>query len=499
MKAQVYRAIRRALSGRPGGDFPGMVRPAKALPGEMTAFLALIFILLIAFAGSLMESASIQSAKNYRRADMNRAIESVFAEYQKDLLEEYELFALEGSYESGSYSEEKVFDRLAYYGASNMDHTMARLQLLTDDGGGPFLSQVSDWVKYRYGLDKLEGLLGSAQTWKSQDEGIRDYQEQEQEGSRELSSLLEEQEQSLPSEDNPLETVEQLKQSPLLALVMPKDRQVSRKQISLAEQPSGRALQQGYGSFEDMAEQGEASRLALGVYLMDHFSSAVPEGTGTAGAGQTALSGEAKAPGSGLDYQLEYVVSGQASDAENLEKTVQRLLLIRLVSNFAYIQTDSAKRAEAAAMAATLCTLLAVPAIIEAVTQALLFAWSFGESIVDLRALLKGSRVPLVKDSESWQLQLSGLLTLGSEDEWNEGKDTQGGMSYEEYLQILLFLTDTDEVAMRSLDLIEQHMRLGKGLEWFRIDHCITKMELDSSCSLRRGITYSFSTYFGYR
>ena len=280
---------------------------------------------------------------------------------------------------------------------------------------------------------------------------------------------------------------------------MPKDRQVSRKQISLAEQPSGRALQQGYGSFEDVAEQGEASRLALGVYLMDHFSSAVPKGTGTAGAGQTALSGEAKALGSGLDYQLEYVVSGQASDAENLEKTVQRLLLIRLVSNFAYIQTDSAKRAEAAAMAATLCTLLAVPAIIEAVTQALLFAWSFGESIVDLRALLKGSRVPLVKDSESWQLQLSGLLTLGSEEEWNEGKDTQGGMSYEEYLQILLFLTDTDEAAMRSLDLIEQHMRLGKGLEWFRIDHCITKMELDSSCSLRRGITYSFSTYFGYR
>ena len=63
----------------------------------MTAFLALVFILLIAFAGSLMESASIQAAKNWRRADMNRAIESVFAEYQKELLEEYELFALEGN------------------------------------------------------------------------------------------------------------------------------------------------------------------------------------------------------------------------------------------------------------------------------------------------------------------------------------------------------------------------------------------------------------------
>ena len=71
-----------------------MCRRGNALQGEMTAFLALVFILLIAFAGSLMESASIQSAKNHRRADMDRAMESVFAEYQKDLLEEYELFAL---------------------------------------------------------------------------------------------------------------------------------------------------------------------------------------------------------------------------------------------------------------------------------------------------------------------------------------------------------------------------------------------------------------------
>ena len=73
--------------------------------------------------------------------------------------------------------------------------------------------------------------------------------------------------------------------------------------------------------------------------------------------------------------------------------------------------------------------------------------------------------MPLVKDSGSWQLQLSGLLTLGDGEEWNEGKDTEGGMHYEEYLQMLLFLTGTDEAAVRSLDLIEQHMRLERGME----------------------------------
>ena len=88
------------------------MRVRESKRGEVTAFLALIFVLLVSFVGSLMESASLQSAKSYRRADMNRAVESVFAEYQRELLEEFEVFALDGGYESGSYSEQKVFDRL---------------------------------------------------------------------------------------------------------------------------------------------------------------------------------------------------------------------------------------------------------------------------------------------------------------------------------------------------------------------------------------------------
>ena len=51
---------------------------------------------LIAF-GAPLWRAPHTVAKNHRRADMDRAMESVFAEYQKDLLEEYELLAPEGS------------------------------------------------------------------------------------------------------------------------------------------------------------------------------------------------------------------------------------------------------------------------------------------------------------------------------------------------------------------------------------------------------------------
>ena len=53
-------------------------------------YLSLVFILLISFAGAMLESASLQNVKNYRRADMTRAVESIFAEYQKELWEVYE-------------------------------------------------------------------------------------------------------------------------------------------------------------------------------------------------------------------------------------------------------------------------------------------------------------------------------------------------------------------------------------------------------------------------
>ncbi len=61
--------------------------------------------------------------------------------------------------ESGSYREENVFDRLSYYGAADGPHHGEACSSPTTEGA-PFLSQVSQWVRYRYGLDRLEGLFG---------------------------------------------------------------------------------------------------------------------------------------------------------------------------------------------------------------------------------------------------------------------------------------------------------------------------------------------------
>lgn len=62
--------------------------------GEITAFLSLVFVLLLSFILAMMESAQIQTAKNRKRLDVDRAVYSLFGEYQKELLEEYDVLSL---------------------------------------------------------------------------------------------------------------------------------------------------------------------------------------------------------------------------------------------------------------------------------------------------------------------------------------------------------------------------------------------------------------------
>lgn len=450
--------------------------------GEVTAYLSLIFILLISFVGGIMEAASVQMAKNYRRSDMNRAIESVFAEYQKELLEEYGIFALEGSYESGSYSEETIKNRLDFYGAQGIRQSVSRIEFLTDHGAEAFCGQVEAYMKHKYGLNLLQDKIGMTDVWKQQEEQAKDCEKDEIKQQKELSGLLQENEGRLPTEENPIEHVEQLKKSSLLDLIMPKDKPVSQKTIDLGDTLSFRELNCGYGDFSDVAEEGGTlTSLILGEYLLEQFSN----GAGEPGAGA-------------LDYQLEYILAGKGSDRENLEAVAGKLILLRFVPNYMHLQGSSTKKAEAEALALTLCSLLAVPAITEAAAQVILLAWAYGESLMDMRSLLRGNKVPLVKTDDSWQLSLSGLMKLGQEGDLNDGKDTQGGLPYKEYLRILLFLEKKETTAMRALDMIEQNLRTEHGLAFFKADQCISKIEVKSTCNLRRGIVYQFATYFGY-
>ncbi len=469
---------------------------------EVTAFLSLIFILFVTFIGGVIESASLQTAKNYRRADMNRAMESVFAEYQTNLLEEYDIFGLEGTYGKGDDSERSLIKRLEYYGASNMDQTIERIEYLTDNGAAPFYQQVAVYMKHKYGADFLKDMVGLTDSWVKQEEDAVKLQEDGKKEQEDLTADLEKAEAEAKEKEEPrmnlqgvtqddfkgdsegesiLSQINILQGLPILPLVRPGSMQISEKSVNLEDRVSHRDLNQGYGDFSDQEEDGGAiSALLFGQYVLDHFHCAVDEGEG--------------AP---LDYELEYLIAGQDSDRANLTRVANRLVLFRMVPNLAYLEKNAVKKNEARAMAAVIC--VACPPAIPVATHVLLGTWAYGEALMDMRSLLKGNKVPFFKNDDTWQLSLNGVLKLATGGEMGDGADADRGLSYQEYLRVLLFLTKKEDLAIRTLDLIEGNICASQESDFFRVDHCVTKLEVKSKCSFRRGINYTFSTYFGYQ
>ena len=124
----------------------------KEQRAAITVYLSLVWILLLAFLGSVLESASLQVAKSYRRADIERALECAFAEYQEKLFKEYGIFAVEATYETGSYTESMLKERINYYSGVNSEQTIERIKFLSDGGGEEFFQQASKLMEEKYGL-----------------------------------------------------------------------------------------------------------------------------------------------------------------------------------------------------------------------------------------------------------------------------------------------------------------------------------------------------------
>lgn len=201
-----------------------------------------------------------------------------------------------------------------------------------------------------------------------------------------------------------------------------------------------------------------------------------------------------------LEYETEYLIGGQKEDLENLEIILKKIQHLRFIPNYLYLQTDEEKKTEARTLATVISIALASPEATEIVQQGILIAWAYGESIMDLRTLMTGKKVPVIKTRENWQLSMASLLKLGTkEDTGAEGAKEEEGIGYEEYLKILLFMEKQECLQSRVLDLIEWNMQMRLNCPFFQADSCVTRIKIFSRCKMRTGITYQFSTFYQYR
>ena len=116
---------------------------------------------------------------------------------------------------------------------------------------------------------------------------------------------------------------------------------------------------------------------------------------------------------------------------------------------------------------------------------AILLGWAYAESVYDVKTLLAGGKVPLLKDRDSWHYSLQAALS----GELNDGGEEGKGLSYLDYLRIFMTLTDLDLLTVRAMNMVEADIRQTAGNSLFRLDACYDGFQA----------TIDISSSFGYK
>lgn len=478
--------------------------------GSMTVFFSILTVLFLSLLCALAESARIQGARVKASSVLDLGVFSLFGEYDKYLLEEYDVFAFNGSYGTGTFSIGDVEERLDRYMSKNakpgttlfpMDTEGSQIleyALLTDSKGEVFKNQVVSNLKSAIGTEAAARFLEKKRDAEAMEKEGELYEQQEQTNHTDLERLEAEKEQAAaeetkeagvveitpepetPTPANPLDVIKQIKKTGILGLVMRNPEEVSKKTLEKDQLVSRRRRENG-----NMRLPGKQSGVAADAVFLEYLTSRF---------------GNFREPKekSGLAYQMEYLLGGKTSDRENLKKVVNKLLFVREGVNFLCIGGNARMRHEAELLAAALTAAIPIPGITAATTAALLLAWAYGESLLDVRQLLAGGKVPLVKTEQSIKLTLNNLIHLT---EVLKECDSGGGegVDYEGYLQILLVGGSQKEYPMRALDLIETELRQKENYGSFCIDHCIAGLSAQAEWQFKPVFSGAASAFLGGR
>ena len=256
--------------------------------------------------------------------------------------------------------------------------------------------------------------------------------------------------------------MESLRQTSILNLVCENPSSVSGRTISKDSLLSEYGTESSLGSVEISEDvDSVSSALWLNEYLVTHFGNYVsPEN------------------GNGLKYPLEQILQGKNSDSKNLEAVVKKLLFIREGVNFLYIKQDTALKAQADTAATAISAFILQPELLEPLSELIQVGWAYCESLLDVRSLLAGDQIPLTKSAETWQMKsLSDIAGFKSRMDSLRNKNGSG-LSYKDYLRILLTMMDTDKKCQGMMNMMDHEIRMS-GRDNFRFDQCITSLSLE--------------------
>ena len=182
---------------------------------------------------------------------------------------------------------------------------------------------------------------------------------------------------------------------------------------------------------------------------------------------------------------LEYLIEGKENEKDCMLGIVNRMLLLRTMINYAYVNTDKQLKAESLATATAIAGATGLPPVIQAVNQTILLILAVEESLIDITALLCGYKVPLFKQHASFQMRYSEICMVSKSflrkkaEIYKKGGGVITGkaMSYMQYLGMLMALTAEKSMRERAISLIETDLR-ERYNQTFCIDQCIDQAKV---------------------
>ena len=464
----------------------------RNLKGQLTIFFGLILTTILLFAFTLIRGAGYSANRVAISCAHDAAGNSVLANYHRELFDRYGLLffyvenvdkrmeeVINQNFENDVAG--KVLGTRDLLALEVKETALEKITLATDNDGKVIWRQCVQCMEEKYGIPYLEQFLETLKYVEDKklmsDEVILPYEE---------GTITETELRNKLAEADLRRTVipdvfHWLEKEALKFLIG--KREYSLQRLGKDKRLSGRQWNSGDGMHESSeVEINEWKKFLYIEYLLQYtgnYVSPLEDGF--------------------LKYQTEYLINGKEEDGNNLWETANSLIELRTGANIIGILTNDQRTAVLKEASVAVASSLGNPEIEPVVYAALLLIWAEVEGVHDVRALLRGEGVGLLKTADEWLLDvtwISGIAKVTNESETdseikenpvlklllqeessviekNEGEQIeceQAKLMYEDYLRILLWLQPEDKLMIRFMDIVESDIRSITGQNTFRLD-----------------------------
>ncbi len=478
----------------------------------LSIFMSLTLTLVLSLCLVLIEGTRQNTVRLEAECIVDIGMNSVLAEYHREILKQYNLFYIDSSYGTEYPSYYNTEARLRKYmerNASLKDELgllegnnifpgvymdllklefpevkICGVSLATDNKGYHFQQQAIQAVQSDMGIDLVEEVASWIKVVEENNLLVNELDAQMEALEKELEGLrgkkqLDDSSFVFVEVENPMSHIIETRSKGILRWVVDDMEEISTKVISSKQYISDR-YEAGNISTGNIVSEGTLSfyeRLLFQEYLFRY------------GGSYRDIKENAQ-----LDYQIEYLLFGSGSDMENLRKTAAAICGMREVANMLYLAGAREKRELVTAASTVLAAALFVPEAEPLFEAMILIGWSFLESMQDTKILMAGGRVPLLKDDSTWNCSLENAFDLHTDNQGNGN-----GVAYEDYLRLFMYFADLETITYRFMDLMEMDIRKVKGNEAFRMDGCIDYLEVQVAAKSHYGYQYCLKHAKGYR